>query len=84
MKKKIYSVCFISLVIAFSIMNFNFSPNNEVIGILSLANIEALASNESMGIDEFHKLGCDPVNYDIACRGLDGKPYSYAVPYNRN
>ena len=50
-----------------------------------LANIEALANNESMTQEEYQeKTGCTAVWEDTKCKGKDGKTYTYSIEYTGN
>lgn len=78
MKNKILSVTAILLIAGFAAFNVNLNTENDVGNFLTLANVEALASGESGGVQMTCYKDGESSTYGelfLVCKSCSFKPY---------
>ncbi len=83
-KKRILFGLGICATIAFTHINMNLSASKDMFNNLMLANIEALATPESITSEELAKLGCEAtVDRKDKCTLPNGQTMRYAKPIKK-
>lgn len=84
MKKKIFGTM-VAVAAMFAGYSAYDAQNERGLSDTVLANVEALANNESMTQEEYQeKTDCTAVLEDTKCKGKDGKTYTYSIEYTGN
>ena len=82
-KKRILFGLGICATITFTHINMNLSASKDMFNNLMLANIEALATPESITSEELAKLGCEATIQPTKCPLPNGQTIIYAQPIKK-